>query len=129
VFTLADAGYGVCAVAEQLLVSVSYVSKVLSRRRLTGDVSARPQCCHVPLRLIGLHQAIAAEVASRPDATIDELRNWLASSHTAVASKGLMFKTLGQLGLTHKKSPSTPPSRGVRTLLPRARNGGPISPK
>ena len=64
VFALADDGYGVCEVAEQLLVSVSYVSKVLSRRRLTGEVSARPQCCHVPPKLIDLQAAIAAQVAA-----------------------------------------------------------------
>jgi len=111
VFALADDDYGVSQVAEQLLVSVSYVSKVLSRRRLTGEVSARPQRCHVPLKLIDLHEAIAAEVAARPDATLDELRQWLLATHATTASKGLMFKTLAQLRLTHKKSPSTPQSR------------------
>ena len=71
-------------VAEQLLVSVSYVSKVLSRRRLTGEVSARPQRCHLPLKLAGVHGAIAAEIAVKPDATIDELRCWLALVHRPV---------------------------------------------
>jgi transposase len=129
VFALSDGGDGVCAIAEQLLVSVSYVSKVPSRRRLTGETAARPQCCHVPLRLIGLHKEIAAEVAAHPDATIDELRQWLASTHTSVASKGLMFKTLAQLGLTHKKSPSMPPSKRARTSRLHGRSGVVISPR
>ncbi len=103
-FALSDAGLAVSQVAEQLLVGVSYVSKVLSRRRLTGETAARPQRCHVPLKLSGLHAEIAAAVAAKPDATIDELRGWLSATHTMTASKGLMFKTLAQLGLTQKKS-------------------------
>lgn len=114
VFAFADDGCGVCEIAEQLLVSVSYVSKVLSRRRLTGEVSARPQRCHVALKLLDLHTAIAEQVAAHPDATLDELRQWLSTTHTTTASKGLMFKTLAHLRLTHKKSPFTPPNRRGR---------------
>ena len=114
VFAFADDGFGVCEIAEQLLVSVSYVSKVLSRRRLTGEVSARPQRCHVPPKLIDLHAAIAGQVAAQPDATLDELRQWLSTTHTKAVSKGLMFKTLALLRLTHKKSPFTPPNRRER---------------
>ena len=128
VFALADEGAAVGQVAEQLLVSVSYVSKVLSRRRLTGEVLARPQRCHVPLKLAGVHGAIAAEVAAKPDATIDELRRWLAATHAVTASKGLMFKTLAQLRLTHKKSPSTRPNRRAQTSPKHAICGDTISP-
>jgi transposase len=128
VFALSDAGLAVGQVAEQLLVGVSYVSKVLSRRRLTGETAARPQRCHVPLKLIGLHTEIAAAVAAKPDATIDELRGWLSATHTMTASKGLMFKTLAQLGLTHKKSPSTRRSRHARMSPRRATSGAEINP-
>jgi transposase len=107
VFALADDGCSVGFVAEQLLVSTSYVSKALSRRRLTGEMTTRPQRCQVAPRLIDMHAVIAAEVAARPDATLDELRQWLLAAHTKTASKGLMHKTLALLGLTHKKSPST----------------------
>ena len=74
VFALADAGKPVGQTAEALFVSVSYVSKVLSRRRESGETSARPQRCRVPPRLAGLHEAIRADVAARPDATLAELR-------------------------------------------------------
>jgi len=103
VFALADAGMAVGRTAEALGVSVSYVSKVLGRRRATGEVSARPQRCHLTLRLAGLHEAIRAEVATHPDATIEELRRWLAETHKVSASDGLMHKTLAALGLTYKK--------------------------
>ena len=43
VFAVADAGT---------------VSKVLIRRRRTGETSARPQCCHVPAKLSHYHAAI-----------------------------------------------------------------------
>ena len=122
VFALADEGSPVCRIAAQLRVSVSYVSKALSRRRLSGETAARPQCCHVPGKLIGLQSEIAAQVAARPDATIDEMRRWLASTHATAASKGLMV-TLAKLRLTHKKSPSTRPSRRAPTSPPRARPG------
>jgi transposase len=124
VISLAGDGMKVGEIAEQLLLSVSYVSKVLSRLRLTGETSARPQRCHLPLRLAPLHEAIAAEVAARPDATLDELRQWLLATHGAIASKGLMVKTLAQLDLTHKKSPSARRNRIARMLPRRAVSGG-----
>ena len=55
VFAAADDGERVVRIAAMLHVSVSYVSKVLSRRRLTGEETARPQCCHVVPKLSGLH--------------------------------------------------------------------------
>jgi len=124
VISLAGDGMKVGEIAEQLLVSVSYVSKVLSRLRLTGEIAARPQRCHVPLRLAPLQEAIAAEVAARPGATVDELRQWLVATHAVTASKGLMVKTLAQLDLTQKKSPSGRRSRTARTLPQHAASGG-----
>jgi hypothetical protein len=41
VFALADDGLGVTATARQLRVTPSYVSKVLSRWRATGETTAR----------------------------------------------------------------------------------------
>jgi transposase len=69
-----------------LRVSSSYVSKVLSRRRLTGQKTALPQRCHVAPKLSGLHPAILAQVTSRPDATIAELRAWLLETHKISAA-------------------------------------------
>ena len=123
VFELADSGFSVGFVAEQLMVSTSYVSKALIRRRLTGELAARPQRCQMPPRLVDMHAAIAAEVAAKPDITLDELRQWLAATHTKTASKGLMHKTLALLGLTHKKSPSTLLNRSGQMLPQRAPPG------
>ena len=106
-----------------LRVSVSYVSKVLSRRRLTGQTQARPQRCHVVPKLSELYPAILAQVTSRPDATIAELRAWLLETHKVSASTGLMNKTLAALDLTFKKNPSTRPNKRERTLPRHASNG------
>lgn len=84
-------------------ISISYVSKVLSRRRKTGQTTALPQRCHVALKLADLHGKIEAQVAVRTDATIAELRAWLSQTHAVSASTGLMFKTLAALKLTFKK--------------------------
>ena len=123
VLAAADEGEPVGRIASLLRVSVSYVSKVLSRRKLTGETTARPQRCHVAPKLSGLHPAILAQVSSRPDATIAELRSWLLETHKVAASTGLMNKTLAALDLTYKKSPSMRLSKRVRTWPRPASNG------
>jgi len=103
VFAVADDGETVGRIAAMLRVSVAYVSKALSRRRLTGQTTARPRRCHMASKLGGLHPEILAQVTSRPDATIAELRAWLLEAHKVSASVGLMNKTLAALDLTFKK--------------------------
>ena len=123
VLAAADDGEPVGRIATLLRVSVSYVSKVLSRRQRTGQTTALPQRGHLPRRLAALHGAIEAQVTARPDATIAELRTWLSETHKVSASTGLMWKTLATLDLTFKKSRSMLPSRTVRMLPKRAPNG------
>jgi transposase len=123
VLAAADEGEPVGRIASLVRVSVSYVSKALARRKLTGETTARPQRCHVAPKLSGLHPAILAQVASRPDATIAELRAWLLETHKVAASTGLMHRTLAVLDLTYKKSPSTRLNKRVRTWPRRASNG------
>ncbi|MGD0108845.1 MAG: hypothetical protein ABSC06_33150 [Rhodopila sp.] len=112
VFAEADDGARVGQIAVLLRVSVSYVSKVLSRRRLTGATTALPQRCHLQPRLTDLHPAIRAEVAARPDVTIAELRTWLCAEHKVFASNGLMWTTLKTLDLRLKK---VAPGSGTRS--------------
>src|SRR5947209_10168496 len=64
VFAAADDGEPVGRIATTLRVSVSYVSKVLTRRRLTGHTAALPQCCHMAPKLVDLHPMILAQVTS-----------------------------------------------------------------
>ena len=123
VFAASDDGDRVGEIAELLRVSVSYVSKVLTRRRSTGETTARAQRNRVTPKLAPLYDAIRARVAERPDGTIEELRAWLLAAHAMSASVGLIWKTLKQLGLTLKKSHSARPNRIGRTSPGRARSG------
>ena len=123
VFAASDDGDRVGEIAELLRVSVSYVSKVLTRRRTTGETTARAQRNRVTPKLAPLYDAIRARVAERPDGTIEELRAWLLAAHAMSASVGLIWKTLKQLGLTLKKSHSARPNRTGRTSPGRARSG------
>jgi transposase len=114
VFAAADAGTPVGQIADMLLVSGSYVSKVLIRRCQTGETTARPQCCHVPAKLSDYHAAIREQVAARPDATLAELRTWLVQTHQVSVNVTLMWETLAQLRLTLKKRLCTRQNRTAR---------------
>jgi transposase len=113
-----DGGGSAKATAQLFQVSISYIYKAWGRRSATGETEARPQRNRQPLKLKDHHAAITAEVALRPDLTLNELRAWLAEAHGVTASLGLMHNTLARLGLTLKKS------RGGR----RSRTG-PTSPR
>jgi len=103
VLAAVDGGSPAKAVAQLFQVSVSYIYKALGRRAATGETEARPQRNRQTLKLVAHHDAIAAEVARRPDVTLEELRAWLLATHEVAASLGLMHKTLIRLGLTLKK--------------------------
>ena len=86
VFAASDANLPIGRIAAMLFVSVSYVSKVLGRRRKTGETTARPQRCHVPRELTEQFDAIRAQVATHLDATLEDLRAWLKETHQVTAS-------------------------------------------
>lgn len=88
--------------AARFQVSVSYIYKALGRRDATGETEARPQRNHQQLKLAARHDAIRAEVARRPDVTLNELRAWLLATHDVAASLGLMHRTLARLGAEKK---------------------------
>jgi transposase len=115
VFAESDDGTPVGVIAEMLRVSVSYVSKALSRRRETGETTVRPQRCHVPPKLKPYYAAIEKQVSACPDATLAELKAWLLETHDVEASTTLIWETLNLLDLTLKKRPSTRPSEIART--------------
>ena len=56
----------------------------------------------MPPRLAPHHEAIRAEVAKRPSATLGELRVWLAATRGVVVGHAAMWRTLDRLGLTRK---------------------------
>jgi transposase len=123
-----DAGEPARAVAERFSVSVSYIYKADLRRRRTGDVSAGAQRCQLPLRLAPHREAMLARVRQHPDATMAELRDWLAQERGVRVCLATIWKTLARFGLTFKKSRSGRSSRIVRTSLPPALPGAATSP-
>lgn len=76
---LADAGRPARAVAARFGVGASYLVKARQRLRDEGEASARPQRNRVPPRLAPHGEAIRAEAARRPGATVAEVRAWLAA--------------------------------------------------
>ena len=128
VFAAADGGIPVVRIAEMLYVSISYVSKVLGRRRDTGETTARPQRGHVPAKLTEYHALIEERVAIYIDATLDELKSWLLEAHGVEASTTLIWETLNELELTLKKRPCTRRNRIVPMSPRPARSGGRDSP-
>jgi transposase len=124
VFAVSDDGGRVGEVAGLLRVSVSYVSKALTRRRATGETTARSRRGRPTPKLVPFYAAIRAHVEARGSTTIEETRAWLLATHQVSASVGLVWRTLKLLGLTFKKSRSGRPSRIGRTSPRPVRNGG-----
>ena len=119
VFAAWDAGLRVGEIADQLLVSVPYVSKTLARERRTGERTARPQRSHLTPKLAVHYDMIREHVVANPDVTLAELQVWLCDVHNVSASVGLICTTL-----TVKKSPCGRLSRSGRMLPRREPNGG-----
>ena len=122
VFAAAAAGHRVGQIAVMLRVSVSYVSKALSRRERTGVETALPQRCHVPRKLAGLDDAIRAQVLAVPDATLTELGRWLEQMHQ-VRQPRAVVPDAGQTQPDIQKSRCMPPSRTGLTSPRPAANG------
>jgi transposase len=125
---LADAGKRVGEIATTLRLSVSYVSKALSRQRQTGVRTALPQRSHRVSKLNALHERLRARVAADPDTTIADLCAWMQTDHQVTVSVGTMWHALKQLNLTLKKSHSARLNRTVLTLPQPAPNGVTSSP-
>ena len=125
---LAATGEAIRAVAARFSVSPSYVSKVRARLRQTGQATPGPQHNHVRPRLEPFYDVLRARVAAQADATIAELRAWMAEQHGVTVSHPVMWETLGRLGLTLKKSASARPSRTGRRSPRRAPHGSTSSP-
>jgi transposase len=123
VMAAVDSGTGAYAAASIFQVSVSYIYKVLGRRRRTGETSARPWAGGPKPKLAAHDEALRARIMSKPDATLAELQAWLLAEHNVKVSIGCLWKRLRQLGLTLKKSHCAPPSKTARISLRPAMNG------
>ena len=101
-------------VAVRFGVSKSYVARARSRRR-HGEDTPGMQRNHVPLKLSGMEQILANQVAAVNDWTLQQLCDWVQSEHGIRVGVSTMWKTLVRLGLSLKKSHSMPANRRART--------------
>jgi transposase len=90
-------------VAERFEVSASYVSKVGSRFRLTGQRTTKPRGGQRQPILAGREAVLRARVAEVKDATLEELRAWLLETHGIKICLGALWNTLQRMGLRFKK--------------------------
>jgi transposase len=102
-------------VALRFGVSESYVARARSRRRRLGQDTPGVQCNHVPAKLSGLEQALAARVAAVNDQTLQQLGQWLQAEHGIQVGVTTLWRTLARLGLSLKKRHSMPQSRRAQT--------------
>jgi transposase len=95
------------AIAEKYDVSLSFITKLLRRRRETGSLEPMPHAGGpAPTFDERDRKRIAAKVAQQPDITLAELCAWAPKP----VSDSTMSRLLMALGLTRKKSRSTPMS-------------------
>ena len=107
-----DAGMAAKDVAAKFRVSLSWVNRLVQRRRETGEVAPRPQTVFKKQAFAGQEDRLRALVDAQPDRTLAELRAALRSS----ASLSSVWRALDRLRLTLKKNGTrrrtTPPRRG-----------------
>jgi transposase len=122
-----DGGSNAYEIAPLFNVSVSYIYKILGRRRATGETTARAQRHGPRPKLAPYDDVLRARVQAMPDTTIDEARQWLLSEHKIKVGNTCVWKHLGRLGLTLKKSHNAPPNKIGRISHKRGSAGETIS--
>jgi len=99
------------AVAARFCVSVSFVEKLCQRQRANRSVAALPhRSGPAPLLDAGARAAVGACLRQQPDATLDELRVWVAALGGPTVSPATMGRAGQALDWRRKKRASTPPS-------------------
>ena len=99
-------------VAERFGVSASWVRRLVQRRREDGSLEPRPIKLPDNTRLKqGDLDQLAQLIADKPDMTLEEL----AAALTTKVGISTVHRATKKLGLSFKKSRSSPPSRTGRT--------------
>lgn len=98
-----DTGASATEVARLLGVSRRSVLRWDERRQLTGSVAASPRS-GPSAKLTPVARALLQQrVADHPDATLNDHRAALAEVLDIQVSEATMSRTMGRLGITHKK--------------------------
>jgi transposase len=106
----AQPGRTVGAVAAQFSVSVSFVAKLLQRQRQSGSLAALPHRSGPAALLDATARAeLVACLRQPPDATLQELRVWVAALGGPAVSQATLGRAVQALDGRRKKRASTPP--------------------
>src|SRR5215207_9772604 len=119
VLSAVDGGMRPADVAELFEVDVSYIYKVLIRRRTTGVTTSLPWAAGARPKLREHEDALRRHVSEFADSTLEEIRAWLISEHGVKVSIGCLWNTLERMKLPLKKSRNEPPSRTAK-MSPRS---------
>ena len=99
------------AVAAPFSVSVSFVEKLLQRQRTSGSLAPLPlRGGPAPCLDASSRADVVACLRQQPDATLDELRVWVAALGGPAVSVATMGRAVQAVGWRRKKRASTPPS-------------------
>jgi transposase len=108
------------AIAARFCVSVSWITKLARRRRLTGGIAPKPHGGgHRPAFDEHARQILQEQLRHKPDSTLAELRDACGRSCSLTA----VFRTLQELKITRKKSPKGLRNRTAPTCTSSARPG------
>ena len=104
-------GRSLGAVAAQFSVSVSFVEKLLQRQRTSGSLAPLPlRGGPAPCLDASSRADVVACLRQQPDATLDELRVWVAALGGPAVSPATMGRAVQALDWRRKKRASTPPN-------------------
>lgn len=116
-------------IAERFCVHLKTVEKLWRQWRQSGTVAPRPHAGGPPARLAGAGDALRALLAECNDRTNTELAALLGTCHGLATSAAAVSRALTRLGITRKKSRSSPASATDRTWSRAARRSRPRSPR
>jgi len=106
VVAFVEEGHSHRAVAARFRVSVKFVNEMVILKRETGGLEPRAQGNGGGHGKLGrLRGWMAARMDAKPDLTLDDLVLEIAVEHQMTVHRVSVWRTLCNLGLTHKKRP------------------------
>ncbi len=96
-------GRSITEVAKAFSVSRDAIHDWKRRAAATWSVAPAPQRGGRPALSPAQDLLVRDRIDAVPDATIDELRSWLAATHDIVIGHGTMFRAIARVGRTRKQ--------------------------
>lgn len=120
--TRAREGLDYRGLAERFQISESTVSRLLRRQRETGSIEPLPHGGGTPFLVSPAKLSVLKGlVAQQPDATLKELCTKFCRRTRVKLSHATMCRELRRMGLTRKKSPSSPRNGNAQRFTRAAR--------